>query len=111
MGVFWCETVGVTSRLVVLGSCGAWPEPGRACSGLVLKHGGTRVVLDLGYGTLPRRRVPAPRAELFAGSRRLIVVGSYSTSGTTVTDVARLIAAGLGQRTAVSSCILLEGDT
>jgi len=44
----------VTSRLVVLGSCGAWPEPGRACSGFFLEHEGTRVVLDLGYGTLPR---------------------------------------------------------
>jgi len=43
-----------TSRLVVLGSCGAWPEPGRACSGFVLEHGGARIVLDLGYGTLPR---------------------------------------------------------
>lgn len=42
------------SRLVVLGSCGAWPEAGRACSGYVLEHAGTRVVLDLGYGTLPR---------------------------------------------------------
>jgi len=44
----------VLSRLVVLGSCGAWPEAGRACSGYVLEHAGTRVVLDLGYGTLPR---------------------------------------------------------
>lgn len=44
----------MTSRLVVLGSCGAWPEPGRACSGFVLEHGGARIVLDLGYGTLPR---------------------------------------------------------
>jgi ribonuclease BN (tRNA processing enzyme) len=44
----------VTSRVVVLGSCGAWPEPGRACSGFVLEHRGARVVLDLGYGTLPR---------------------------------------------------------
>jgi hypothetical protein len=26
-----CQTAGVSSRLVVLGSCGAWPEPGRAC--------------------------------------------------------------------------------
>jgi ribonuclease BN (tRNA processing enzyme) len=42
------------SRVVVLGSCGAWPEPGRACSGFVLEHGGFRVVIDLGYGTLPR---------------------------------------------------------
>jgi ribonuclease BN (tRNA processing enzyme) len=42
------------SRLTVLGSCGAWPEAGRACSGFVLEHAGFRVVLDLGYGTLPR---------------------------------------------------------
>ena len=42
------------STLVVLGGCGAWPEPGRACSGFLLEHEGFRVVLDLGYGTLPR---------------------------------------------------------
>lgn len=42
------------SRLVVLGGCGAWPEGGRACSGFVLEHDGARIVLDLGYGTLPR---------------------------------------------------------
>lgn len=41
------------SQLVVLGSCAAWPEAHRACSGFVLEHAGTRVVLDLGYGTLP----------------------------------------------------------
>ena len=44
----------MSSRLVVLGSCGAWPEPGRACSGYVVEHDGFRVVLDLGYATLPR---------------------------------------------------------
>jgi ribonuclease BN (tRNA processing enzyme) len=44
----------VSSRLVVLGSCGAWPEAGRACGGFVLEHAGFRVVLDLGYATLPR---------------------------------------------------------
>jgi ribonuclease BN (tRNA processing enzyme) len=38
----------------VLGSCGAWPEPGRACNGFLLEHDGYRVVLDLGYGTLSR---------------------------------------------------------
>jgi ribonuclease BN (tRNA processing enzyme) len=42
----------MNSRLVVLGSCGAWPEAGRACSGYVLEHAGFRVVMDLGYGTL-----------------------------------------------------------
>lgn len=44
----------MASRLVVLGSCGAWPEAGRACSGFVLEHHDYRIVLDLGYGTLPR---------------------------------------------------------
>jgi ribonuclease BN (tRNA processing enzyme) len=42
------------NRVVVLGGCGAWPEPGRACSGFLLEHDGFRVALDLGYGTLPR---------------------------------------------------------
>jgi ribonuclease BN (tRNA processing enzyme) len=42
------------SRLVVLGGCGAWPEPGRACAGFLLEHDGFRLALDLGYGTLPR---------------------------------------------------------
>jgi ribonuclease BN (tRNA processing enzyme) len=44
----------VTSQLVVLGSCGAWPEPGRACSCYVVEHAGFRIVVDLGYGTLTR---------------------------------------------------------
>lgn len=44
----------MSSRLVVLGSCGAWPEAGRACSGYLIEHEGFRVVLDLGYATLPR---------------------------------------------------------
>ena len=42
------------SRVVVLGGCGAWPEPGRACSGFLLEHDGFRIALDLGYGTLSR---------------------------------------------------------
>ncbi|HUQ60074.1 MBL fold metallo-hydrolase [Lentzea sp.] len=41
-------------RLTVLGSCGAYPEPGRACSGFAVEESGHRLVLDLGYGTLPR---------------------------------------------------------
>jgi ribonuclease BN (tRNA processing enzyme) len=45
---------GMDSRVVVLGGCGAWPEPGRACSGFLLEHDGFRVALDLGYGTLSR---------------------------------------------------------
>jgi ribonuclease BN (tRNA processing enzyme) len=41
-------------RVVVLGGCGGWPEPGRACAGFLLEYDGFRVALDLGYGTLPR---------------------------------------------------------
>jgi ribonuclease BN (tRNA processing enzyme) len=41
-------------ELTVLGSCGAFPEPGRACSGFAVEWDGFRVVLDLGYATLPR---------------------------------------------------------
>ncbi|MFD9887919.1 MBL fold metallo-hydrolase [Amycolatopsis sp. NPDC059027] len=42
------------SELTVLGSCGAWPEPGRACAGFLLSCNGFRVVLDLGYGAASR---------------------------------------------------------
>ena len=42
------------SQLTVLGGCGAWPEPGRACAGFLLEHRGARIVLDLGYGTASR---------------------------------------------------------
>ena len=41
-------------RLTVLGGCGAWPEPGQACSGYLIEHDGFRLVLDLGYATVPR---------------------------------------------------------
>ncbi|ONF62131.1 MBL fold metallo-hydrolase [Amycolatopsis keratiniphila] len=42
------------SELTVLGSCGAWPEPGLACAGFLLVHEGFKVVLDLGYGAASR---------------------------------------------------------
>ncbi|QYC38281.1 ribonuclease Z [Nonomuraea coxensis DSM 45129] len=41
-------------QVTVLGSCGAYPEPGRACSGFAVDWDGFRLVLDLGYATLPR---------------------------------------------------------
>lgn len=41
-------------RLVVLGGCGAWPEPGLACSGYLIEHEGFRLVVELGYATVPR---------------------------------------------------------
>jgi ribonuclease BN (tRNA processing enzyme) len=42
------------SQLTVLGGCGAWPEPDRACSGFLLEHAGARIAIDLGYGTASR---------------------------------------------------------
>lgn len=41
-------------RMTVLGSCGAWPEPGQACSGYLIEHEGFRLVVDVGYATVPR---------------------------------------------------------
>jgi ribonuclease BN (tRNA processing enzyme) len=41
-------------RVIVLGGCGAWPAAGLACAGHLVEHDGFRLVLDLGYATLPR---------------------------------------------------------
>ena len=41
-------------RLTVLGSCGAWPDAGQACSGYLVEHDGFRLLVDLGYATVPR---------------------------------------------------------
>jgi ribonuclease BN (tRNA processing enzyme) len=41
-------------RLTVLGACGAWPEAGKACSGYLMEHGGFRLLVDVGYATVPR---------------------------------------------------------
>ncbi|WP_406055377.1 MBL fold metallo-hydrolase [Kribbella sp. NBC_00889] len=52
--------------LTVLGSCGAWPEAGRACAGFLLEYDGFSVVLDLGYGALPRLLEHRPKGEVDA---------------------------------------------
>ena len=44
----------MATTLTVPGSCGAWAEAGRACSGFLLDADGFRVVIDLGYGTASR---------------------------------------------------------
>jgi ribonuclease BN (tRNA processing enzyme) len=41
-------------RLTVLGSCGAFPVAGRACSGYLVEHDGFRLLVDLGYAVVPR---------------------------------------------------------
>ena len=38
-------------KLTIIGGCGAWPEPGRACSGYLLEHEGFRLLIDPGYST------------------------------------------------------------
>ncbi|BCJ31011.1 MBL fold metallo-hydrolase [Actinocatenispora sera] len=52
-------------RIRVLGSCGAWPEPGRACTGFLISDAGRHLVVDLGYGTAPRlfAALPADRLD------------------------------------------------
>jgi ribonuclease BN (tRNA processing enzyme) len=50
-----------TMRLTVLGADGAYPSPGGACSGFLVEHDGFRLLLDVGYGTVPRLPVD-PRA-------------------------------------------------
>lgn len=52
--------------LTVLGSCGAWPEPGRACAGFLLEYDGFKVVLDLGYAALPQLLRYLPTGEVDA---------------------------------------------
>lgn len=41
-------------RLTVLGADGAYPAPGSACSGFLVEHDGFRLLLDVGYATVPR---------------------------------------------------------
>jgi ribonuclease BN (tRNA processing enzyme) len=52
-------------RLTVLGGCGAWPEAGQACSGYLIEHDGFRLLVDLGYATVPRllERVTADQVD------------------------------------------------
>ncbi|MGH3715094.1 MAG: MBL fold metallo-hydrolase, partial [Micromonosporaceae bacterium] len=44
----------------------AYPEPGRACSGFLVEWDGFRLVLDLGYATLPRLLAHCPDAAVDA---------------------------------------------
>ncbi len=55
--------------LTVLGSCGAWPEANRACSGFLLDYDGFRLVIDLGFGAASRLLAVCP-----AGSVDAVVI-------------------------------------
>jgi ribonuclease BN (tRNA processing enzyme) len=74
------------SELTVLGSCGAWPEPGRACAGYLLSHNGFRVVLDLGYASLPRLLEHCPDG----GVDAVIVTHSHPDHCVDVSGLARV---------------------
>lgn len=52
--------------LTVLGSSAAYPTPAHSCSGFLIEWDGYRIVLDLGYGTLPRLLAHLPEADLDA---------------------------------------------
>jgi ribonuclease BN (tRNA processing enzyme) len=41
-------------RLTVIGGCGAWPEAGQACSAYLVEHDGFRLLIDVGYASMPR---------------------------------------------------------
>jgi ribonuclease BN (tRNA processing enzyme) len=51
--------------MTVLGACGAWPAAGQACSGFLVEQDDFRLVLDIGYATVPRllQHVPADRVD------------------------------------------------
>jgi ribonuclease BN (tRNA processing enzyme) len=53
-------------ELTVLGSSGAWPGPGQAASGYLLREDGYTVVLDLGTGTLSNLQRHVPHHEIDA---------------------------------------------
>ena len=53
-------------RLTILGGCGAWPEPGGACSGYLLEHEGFRLLMDPGYATAPRLFELVPASDVDA---------------------------------------------
>ena len=53
-------------QILVLGGCGAWPAAGTACSGFLVEHEGFRLLLDVGYATLPRLLETTPARQLDA---------------------------------------------
>jgi len=72
--------------LTVLGSCGAWPEPGRACAGFLLEYGDFKVVLDLGYAALPELLKLCPEGDVDA----VIVTHQHPDHGVDVSALARV---------------------
>jgi ribonuclease BN (tRNA processing enzyme) len=63
LGVSWHDR---PMRLTVLGGSGAWPAPGGGCSGYLVEHDGFRLLVDPGYGTVPRLLELLPAAAVDA---------------------------------------------
>lgn len=53
-------------RVTVLGACGAWPAANDAASGFLVEAHGFRLLLDIGYATLPRLLARMDAAEVDA---------------------------------------------
>lgn len=53
-------------EITVLGTSAAWPGPGRAAAGFLVRHEDTAVVLDLGTGTLANIQLHVPHEQLDA---------------------------------------------
>jgi ribonuclease BN (tRNA processing enzyme) len=86
------------STVTVLGSCGGWPEPGRASSSFLVEHDGFRVVLDLGYGVLSRllAELDSARAD---GLDAAIVTHSHADHVADLHGLYRALRLGGSQRT------------
>lgn len=56
MGAGAARAVSLT--LYVLGSTGSWPAPDAPSSGFVVSDGDTRIIMDFGFGTMPRLEDP-----------------------------------------------------
>jgi ribonuclease BN (tRNA processing enzyme) len=56
----------VELTVTALGSTGAYPEAGRACSGFLVRSGDFRLVMDLGYGTFANLARHLPPEEVDA---------------------------------------------
>lgn len=65
-GWFRTAKLSAVRVLTVLGGNGGYPEPGQACGGFLIDWDGFRVVLDLGYATLPRLLAHVPSADVDA---------------------------------------------
>lgn len=53
-------------RLTVLGACGAFPAVGDACSGYLVEADGFRLLMDVGYATMPRLLSSLPASSVDA---------------------------------------------